>query len=52
MRCATKPSWWVEKEPNVPLLVLWANQRSVLTSNDAVKRAVKQEMLLIVNRLH
>jgi len=41
-----------EKEPNVPLLVVWTKERKVLTSNDAIKRAVKKEMLLIFNRLH
>ncbi len=41
-----------EKQPKVPLLVVWAQQRKVLTSNDAVKRAVTKEMLLIFNRLH
>jgi len=40
------------KEPNVLLLVVWAKQQKVLTSNDAVTRAVKKEMLLIFNRLH
>ncbi len=34
-----------EKEPNVPLLVVWTKQPKVLTSNDAVKRAVKKEMV-------
>jgi len=42
----------LEKEPKVPLLVVWAKQREMLTSNDAVKRAVKKEMLLVFNRLH
>ena len=42
----------LEKEPKVPWLVVWAKQREVLTSNDVAKRAVKQEMLLVFNRLH
>ena len=29
-----------EKEPNVPLLVIWTKEQKVLTSDDAVKRAV------------
>jgi len=41
-----------KQEPNVPSLVVWAKEGKVLTSNDAVKRAVKKEMLLIFKRLH
>jgi len=41
-----------ETESKVPLLVVWVKQREVLTSNDAANRAVKKDMLLIVNRLH
>ena len=36
----------LKKEPNVPLLVIWTRQRKVLAPDDAVKRAVKREVLL------
>ena len=45
----------LKEEPNVPLLVIWTRQKEVLppdNSVDAVKRAVKQQVLLIFNCLH
>jgi len=42
----------LEKEPKAPLLVVWVKQRELLTSNDAVKRAVKKGMLPVFNCLH
>ena len=42
----------LKEEPNVPLLVIWTKQRKVLSPDDAVKRAVKQKVLLIFYCLH
>ncbi len=42
----------LQEEPNVPLLVIWTKQRKVLSPDDAVKRAVKQKVLLIFYCLH
>ena len=39
----------LEKEPKVPLLVVWAKLREMLTSNDAIKRAIKKKVLFVFN---
>ncbi len=42
----------LDKESKVPLLVRWTKQGKVLTSNDAIERAIKKKVLFVFNCLH
>ncbi len=37
----------LEKEPNDPVLVEWTKQGKVLTSNDAIERAINKKALFV-----